>query len=164
MPYLFQSSPQLNSIHFIYDTYKKGGYIDAFISDIDSKPKLEAVIKLLSTSGITSEFTFYKPNPYGYYNFIRIDLTDCRKAIDCLYNNGLVSVPDRANIEDEIRKVEKCLADQKKLTPTITNPQLEIIQELFTEPYIEEILDISCNLENVLFCLNIACSEYASWA
>src|SRR3990167_10534228 len=122
MPYVFQSSPRLKSIHFLHGAYKKAGYIDIFLTNLDSRPELEAVVKLLSNSGVAPEFYFYqrKPNEHAaYYNFIRIDLSNCRKAIDTLHRNELISASDRADIEGEIRKAEKSLEQKNKSITTI---------------------------------------------
>jgi hypothetical protein len=136
------------------------------IANIDSREELESIVQLLASAGIATDFNYLQrtSNKFmTYYNYIRVKLKDCRNTIDCLYTNRLISPGDRADIEGDIRSVEKTLHEKSKFTPTITNPQADILRDLFADPYIGDILEITTNLKDYLFCLNIATADFPTW-
>lgn len=98
-------------------------------------------------------FKFRTISMYGPYMLISDNIDKFRQIVDFLFASQLINSNDRANIETEIRLIEKNFSLQAKVTPQITSAQLDIIKSM-CEEHIDCLLDV-LSAEEIPDCIGL---------
>jgi len=156
--YQCKSSPTgPTSINFYIDPYSPSEEFSIEWAPASTR-KFLATTQALNKNNIKSEVKKRFNSKAKQKIFLAV--RDCRKAIDALYQENLLSNEDRADIEATIRKVETQIATQDSLAPNYTSMQKDVLISII-EPYVEDFFAIATNEKTALKFFKVGCKQTA---
>lgn len=171
--FCFRSSPRLTGVSFRVDPFEIMSEVIIHLPIMNGeikKTEIESIFQLLKESNIESATLTRNEGGSSsngligvWRGFITINAGEARPAIDCLYKNNVLSANDRADVENEIRECEKRITEKKLKITAATIAQTDIIRDMFAIPYVEELLDLTTNIDDVLACFKRTLFQYSIW-